>query len=196
MKDEIAAKRYDAVTRILHWVMALLIAGAWLLASVADDYPKGPERQWVMDLHRSVGVMVFALVILRIVWRRLNPPPALPAATPALVRRGAAAGHIVLYVLMLALPAIGIALTWAAGRPVTVFGLFTLPPLFGANHDLKEVLEEVHAVLGNGILVVAGLHAAAALFHQYVLKDGVLGRMLPWPAGSRAKGMAKEMNLT
>jgi cytochrome b561 len=176
--------RYDLPMQVLHWATALLIIGAFVLIQVVEGMPKGPERVNMMMLHKSVGVSVMALVILRLVWRHVSPPPALPSGMAAPVVAASKAGHVALYALMLAVPLSGAVMSWAGGRPIVVFGLFTLPDLIAPNPGLKEAAEEAHEVIGNLIMILAGLHAVVAIVHQYVLKDGVLARMLPW----RVKG--------
>ncbi|MGQ9371098.1 cytochrome b [Azospirillum sp. ST 5-10] len=172
--------RYDLGFQALHWGMALVILAAWLIPSLAEDLPRGPERLELMALHKSLGVTLLALLVLRVVWRAVNPPPTpSPRITPWM-HRAALVGHLALYAVMLALPVVGVLMSQAKGQPVSAWGLVTLPTLLAEDRDLGHTLEEVHEVLGNAILVLAGLHAAAALVHQYVLKDGVLARMLPW----------------
>lgn len=177
-----AKDRYDLPMQALHWAIALLIISAFVLIQVLDGMPRGPERTALMGIHKSVGATVIFLVALRLVWRFISPPPALPAGTAPLMALAAKAGHVALYVLMIAVPVVGVLMSQAKGRPVEVWGLFTLPTLVGESKDLGHQLEEAHELLGNLIMIVAGLHAAAAMFHQYVLKDGVLTRMLPWGA--------------
>ncbi len=182
-----AKDRYDLPMQALHWAIALLIITAFVLIQVVDGMPRGAERTALMGVHKSVGATVILLVVLRLVWRRISPPPALPAGTSPMMALAAKGGHVALYVLMIAVPVVGVLMSQAKGRPVEVWGLFTLPALLGENKDLGHQLEEVHEVLGNLIMIVAGLHAAAAMFHQYVLKDGVLARMLPWGDAGRAR---------
>lgn len=172
-------KRYDILTQSLHWGMALLIIAAWVIAGIMEDMPRGPEKAQVVGLHKSLGVTVCVLLLARIFWRRVKPPLAMPAGTPAWMHSAATAGHLALYALMLAVPVSGVVMSQAADRPVLVWGLFALPTLIAPNPELKSAMEEVHEVLGNGILLLAAAHAVAALFHQHVLKDGVLTRMLP-----------------
>ncbi|NUB05776.1 cytochrome b [Azospirillum sp. Vi22] len=172
--------RYDGVMLFLHWSVALLILVAFAIAQGRGLVPRGPERTTLMDLHRSLGVLVLALVALRMVWRAVSPPPPMPADTAPLLLLAAKAGHLALYALMIAVPLAGVTMTQAHGHPVTFFGLFTLPTLVGENHAFGDILEKLHELLGTAIIVLAGLHAVAALVHQYVLKDGTLSRMLPW----------------
>ena len=172
--------RYDGVTLFLHWSVALLILVAFAIAQGRGLVPRGPERTALMDLHRSLGVLVLALVALRMVWRAVSPPPPMPADTAPLLLLAAKAGHLALYALMIAVPLAGVLMTQANGHSVSVFGLITLPALVGEDKAFGHTLEEAHELLGTAIIVLAGLHAAAALVHQHVLKDGTLSRMLPW----------------
>ncbi|WP_448189957.1 cytochrome b [Azospirillum sp. sgz301742] len=189
MTDHVSKTRYDLVAQALHWGTALAIIAAFILIQVIEGMPKGDQRSFLMGIHKSLGVTALALVLVRVVWRHLNPPPAAPAM-PGWMEMASRWGHVALYALMVAVPMVGMVMSWSAGRPIGVFGLFTLPDLLPPNPALKKGAEEVHEVLGNMILILAGAHAGAALFHQYVLKDGVLARMLPWgknplPAGER-----------
>lgn len=178
-----ADQRYDVPAQILHWLTAIAVFGAFVLIQVVDGMPKGPERAFVMGLHKSFGVVVLALFLARAVWRQISPPPAMPAATAPWMAVAAKAGHAALYLLMLAVPVAGIVMSWSAGRPVDVFGLFTLPTLLPPDPALKGAMEETHEIAGNLFVFLAGAHAVVAIVHQYVLKDGTLSRMLP---GSRA----------
>ena len=174
-----AKNRYDLPMQALHWSIALLIITAFVLIQILEGMPRGPERSALMGIHKSVGATVILLVAMRLVWRFISPPPGLPEGTSPLMALAAKAGHLALYALMIAVPLVGVLMTQANGHPVSVFGLFTLPTLVGENKDFGHTLEEAHEFLGTVIVVVAGLHAAAALVHQYVLKDGTLSRMMP-----------------
>jgi cytochrome b561 len=126
----------------------------------------------------SLGVSIFVLLIIRIVWRHISPPPQFSDNIAVIFRRLATAGHIALYGMMFLLPVVGVIMSWANGKTVAVFGLFAIPAMIGPDESLGTAMASVHALMGNAILVVAGGHAAAALFHQYVLRDGTLGRMM------------------
>ena len=181
MTDHVSKNRYDLVAQALHWGTALAIIAAFILIQVLEGMPKGQERSFLMGIHKSLGVTALALVLLRAGWRRISPPPVAPAM-PGWMETASRWAHVALYALMVLVPVVGMVMSWSAGRPIAVFGLFTLPDLLPPSPVVKNAAEEVHEVLGNLILILAGLHAGAALFHQYVLKDGVLARMLPWGA--------------
>jgi cytochrome b561 len=127
----------------------------------------------------SLGVVVLALTVLRLSWRiAAQQPDPIPGAP--LVQLAARAMHLTLYAALVAVPVAGMMLMWAKGRSVGVFGFFTLPPLIDPDRGLAEALEDVHAVAANLILILAGVHAAAAVVHHVVLKDGAIARMLPF----------------
>lgn len=174
--------RYDLPMQALHWAVALLVVAAFVIIHIVEDMPRGPERVAMMGLHKSVGVAVLALVVARLAWRSVRPQPGLPEGMSPLLGLAAKAGHGGLYLLMVLVPLVGILMSQLNGRPVEVFGLFTLPTLLAPDKELGEALEGVHEVAGKLILILSGLHAAAALYHQYILKDHVLERMLPWRA--------------
>lgn len=176
--------RYDLPAQALHWATAFVIIAAWGLTLVIDGMPRGPEKAYYIGLHKSLGVTTMALVLLRLVWRRLSPPPALPENMSGLLQSAAAAAHIGLYLLMILLPVSGVVMSQANERPVAFFGLFTLPTLIGPDKDLGHDVKEAHELLGNLLMLLVFLHAAAALFHQHILKDGLMLRMLPGRAST------------
>jgi cytochrome b561 len=162
----------------LHWVMAGLILATWMLPQIRDFLPR-ESVPFVMGLHRSLGVTLLTLVLLRAVWRLVSPPPALPAGTTQLIRFAAHAGHAVLYLLMIAVPIFGILFTWAGGNTLSIWGILEVPAPSWVNPELRDTLRQAHEICANAILWLIGLHAAAALVHHYVFKDGLLDRMLP-----------------
>jgi cytochrome b561 len=170
-------RRYTPVAIFLHWAVAAFILTAWTLPHLRNIMPAA--RTPIMDLHRSVGMTVFALVLVRLVWRFFNPPPALPGGTTQLVRWLAHAGHATLYLLMLSVPVCGMLLTWAAGRSIPVWGLVAVPAPIAPSETLHRTFENLHGLLGNTLIWLVAFHAVAALVHHYVFKDGLLDRMLP-----------------
>ncbi len=170
-----AAQRYNCGARLLHWAIALLIITN-ILIGIAHAYI---NKDWpVIPLHKSIGLTVLALTMLRIVWRLTHRPPPLPEPMPGW-EKGAAHGlHAVFYALMLTLPLTGWIMSSAGQYPLRWFNLFAVPK-FAVTKGcvLVEASRGSHGVLGLvfGVLIV--LHVAAALRHHFVLKDGVLGRM-------------------
>ena len=170
--------RYGATAIFFHWITAALILINWLLPQLTELVARQNAPQ-VIALHRSIGVTVLALVLLRAIWRLVSPPPPLPGGTAQLVRIGAKLGHAALYLLMLAMPVFGILFTWAAGRTLSVWGVADFPPPAWVDPALRGTFRDLHEISANALLWLIGFHAAAALMHQYFFKDGLLDRMLP-----------------
>jgi cytochrome b561 len=173
------ANSYGAVAKFLHWGIVILIIAQYVLAEAAEELEDGPDKFATIANHKSVGMLILLLMLARIGWKLANRglPQPLPMARPQQI--AAAAGHGILYLLLLALPLSGWLMSSAAGYPPAFFGLFEFPSLVGASHDLNETLEEVHETLFNAVVVVAVLHALAAIFHHVWMKDDTLRRMLP-----------------
>lgn len=199
------AQRYAAIAIVLHWAIAFSIAlmipfGCWM-SDRAEDGVVSDALFQAYQLHKSIGLTVLALSLLQLGWRIAHPPPPLPGHMPAWERIGAHAVHWGLYALMLALPLTGwlyVSAGWSAhdGAPLQVttrwFGLFVVPHLFGlpeAGADVREGVAgaamSAHGLLAWGAVVLAGLHAAAALKHHFIDRDNVLTLMVP---GLRALG--------
>lgn len=173
-------QRYTITAIIFHWLIAVLIVGAFIMGLVMTDIPGiTPTKLKYYSWHKWAGVTVLALAALRLLWRLTHRAPAYPASMPAW-QKGAAHGlHGMLYLLMFAVPLSGYLYTLSAGIPVVYFGLFELPILIAADPALKPVLKGVHYWLNMGLAACVALHVAAALKHQFIDRDGVLKRMLP-----------------
>jgi cytochrome b561 len=171
---------YGAVAKFLHWSIVILIIAQYFLAEAAEELPDGLEKLAIVTNHKSFGMLVLALAMLRISWKVLNRGQPAPVPMPKAQRIAAAAGHGLLYLLILAQPITGWMMSSAANYPVTFFGLFQFPSLVAANHDLHETLEEVHEALFGALVAIAVLHALAALYHHFWMKDDTLRRMLPF----------------
>jgi cytochrome b561 len=172
---------YGAVARFAHWATALFVVLAWLLGQFRDVLPRGVAREGALFAHMSLGLGVILLLVLRLVWRALDPsPPAIltPRFEPWL-GLAAKAGHLLLYALLIAAPVLGIALQFARGQALPVFGLFEIASPWAQDRALFRQIIELHELAANALGVVALGHAAAALFHHFSLRDRTLARMLP-----------------
>lgn len=172
--------QYGSVAKFLHWGMFLLIAALILVGSFMEDVEPMTLKFQVYGLHKSLGISVLILVAVRLFWKITNTGPSLPAHMKPIEKLMAHAGHAALYLLLIAMPVSGWMMSSAAGFPVSVFGLFTMPDLVTPDRHLMEDLEEVHELLANAIMFMVALHAGAALLHHFYHKDNVLKRMLPF----------------
>lgn len=167
--------RYDRRTILLHWTSAILVVLMWLAGQTIDFFPKGTPRITVRSLHISVGLLLAAVLALRIGWR-VRGGARLPAA-PGPAGAAARAMHVLLYLLLSAAILVGIACVWIRGD--TLFNMFTVPAFAPGNTALRHDAVDLHGLLANCLLAAAALHMLAALWHQFIRKDGLLLRM--WP---------------
>ena len=168
--------RYDKKTIFLHWATALLVVLLWGIAQVIDDFPSGALRVDARSVHITLGVTLLVVLALRIFWR-LRDGRQLPSAEGGVLGFAAHAVHYALYALLAAEVVLGMANVWMRGD--SIFNVFTVPAFDPANKALRRQVGDLHGLVANVILIVAGVHAAAALFHHYIKRDGVLRRMLP-----------------
>jgi cytochrome b561 len=170
------AASYDTRTIIFHWVTAVLVVVQWVGAQTIDFFPRGVWRVDARSVHITLGVLLAVVIAARIAWR-LTGGRRLKLADSGVLAVISKLTHWVLYGLVVAMVLVGMVLTWARGD--SIFNLFKIPPLDPASRALAEQVQNIHATIGWAIVAVAGLHAAAALVHRYVWRDGVLSRMLP-----------------
>lgn len=172
-------QRYDRLTIALHWLTVLLVVTLWSLAQVWDLAPKGSAARHAMQaLHVSFGLVLIAVLALRVLWRA-GPGRRLPPADTGLLQMAAKAVHWGLYALLGVQAGLGVFGRWFSKDPLAFFGLFAIPSPFARDKALEDGLISIHDTVATIILIVAGLHAAAALWHHYGRRDGVLRRMLP-----------------
>jgi cytochrome b561 len=171
--------RYSSVAQILHWATAILVVVAFIYGpGGSEQRVYSVARTFDRELHETLGLCVFALVAVRLVWRSFTSRPD-PPDVPRWMGFIAKAVQACLYVLLLALPITAIAGAWLEGHPLTLLGGVEVSPQIGEAHDLGATIATIHTWLGDAILWLAGAHALAALYHHFVLKDGVLLSMLP-----------------
>lgn len=169
---------FGSVTKGIHWLMAALIISVFSIGWYMDFLPLGMEKLEWISRHKSLGVTVLALVIVRMIWRLSEATPV-ALGKNKLERLAAKAGHLGLYLLMIAMPLTGWMMSSAANFPVSVFGLFTLPNLVAPSQGLFETLRTVHWALSWTIAGLVGVHVLAALKHHFIERDATLVRMLP-----------------
>jgi cytochrome b561 len=170
-------ERYDAVAIALHWSIAALILAAFALGLTIDAFPK----DWtgaLINVHDLMGLAVLVLLIVRLTWRSSHPPPELPASMTPIERLGAKVTHGGLYVLMIAVPIIGIPTLLWRGRGLN-FGLFEIASPFVRTPEVYRPLTEVHEIASFALIALVVGHVLAALYHQHVRHDAILLRMMP-----------------
>lgn len=174
--------RYHLASISLHWVMLALFIGVYASINLRELFDKGSEpREALKSLHFMLGLLMFALVWLRLAMRAIYPAPRPQPALPQWQAVAAKLAHLALYAIMIGMPLLGWLILSASGKPVPFFGL-ELPALIGQDKPLASQLKEIHEFVGTAGYFLIATHAAAALFHHYVQRDNTLLRM--WP-GSR-----------
>ena len=171
--------RYGAVAQALHWLIVALVLVQVTTALLAHDMPFGPHKADMLARHKSFGMTILMLMVLRLVWRLANSVPPLPAALKSYERGLAHVSHYLLYVLLFAMPLSGWIMSVAKNYPVSWFHLFTWPNPVAPGKQLAESMEDVHLTLAWILGGIVTIHILAALRHHFVLKDNVLRRMLP-----------------
>jgi cytochrome b561 len=169
--------QYDGFSIALHWVTAALVVVEFILAETWDWYPR-PTRHLMIVAHMSFGILLTAVILIRIVWR-LIPGHETPPATTGPVQIAGKAVHLLLYVMLATQAVLGFVLRWGGKEAMSFFGL-QIPPLIPPlSRPTVGLVGDLHHWNGWAIIILAGVHAAAALYHHYVLHDRVLTRMLP-----------------
>lgn len=170
---------WGGLTKFFHWVMAALIFVQIPLGLLAASWRISPTKLNLFFWHKSTGMLLLALVALRLAWRLANRTPELPPDMPAWERAGARASHFLLYVLMIAMPVTGWVINSASAIPFRIFYLIPLPAIVAPDQALADLFALVHRGLFVALALVLVAHVGAALRHHFVKRDSVLVRMLP-----------------
>jgi superoxide oxidase len=183
-----APQRFNKVTIALHWLTGGGIIAVSIIEQLRQQLPQGPLRAGLWKgVHMPAGTVIFALVLISIVWRLFHPSPTLPVQMRPWEQLAANLTKIALYAAMISIPLLGIVFSFARDKPID-FGLYQLayPLKYLIADETMKQMRAVHEFLGQAVLVLAFAHAAAALWHHYVRKDDVLSRMLPQKAAPSA----------
>lgn len=167
---------YDRKSIWFHWVTAVLVVLLWLSAQFIDYFPKGPSRWNMLGVHMSMGIALFIIFVCRIRWKRAARSDRSVGPLPV-SSKVASAGHALMYVVLLVAIVLGFANAWVRGE--WVFNLFQLPAFDPGNKPLRALAGQAHELAAYAILALAGVHAVIAFFHQYVLRDRLMARMIP-----------------
>ena len=177
--------RFSPLQRLLHWLMAacilaMLFIGVGMVSTIAPKYLP------LIAIHRTLGVTLLVLVLLRLALRLHHGAPPLPADLPAPVKLGARLSHLALYGLMIVMPLLGLSMLWTADYPVVVLGGLQIPALLSQSDSAHTLLWNAHYYLAFAFFALVLLHVAAGLFHALVRRDGVFETMSPLPLNDRA----------
>ena len=175
---------YDRTTVSLHWITAGLVVVLWIIGQTADWFSDSPLKTDYWSIHVVLGFALAAVIAWRMIWRN-SGGRRLPAADTGVLHGVAKATHYGLYLLLLAVVVLGIVNAFVRGY--NLFDLVSLPQI--GDQAMRKPITRWHGLAANLLLGLVGLHAAAALFHHYIIRDGVLGRMLPENAGSTNHGV-------
>jgi cytochrome b561 len=171
--------RYGAAAQFFHWATAILVAAAFVYGpGGSEERVYSLARDFDRQIHETIGMTVFAIALIRLGWRVYAGAPDDPPM-PTWMRILSKAVHATIYILLLAVPITAISGAWLEGHPLTLLGDVRIGPLLAEAHDVGSTIAEIHTWLGDTIMWVAGFHAAAGLYHHFVLRDGVLRSMLP-----------------
>lgn len=175
-----SADHWGAVSIALHWLTVVMILGLAVVGLLMGELPNSPLKISVYAMHKSFGLTVLGMTLLRLLWRLWAGAPAAVPSTPRWQQWLANAVHGALYALLLAIPLSGWLYNSASGFPLKWFGLFSLPKLSGYQPELKHFAHEAHETLFYVLALLVLLHAVAALKHHYLDRDSTLRRMWPW----------------
>ncbi len=169
--------RYSLVAITLHWLIAALIFSLFVIGWYFEALPKGSERSWFIALHKSLGITVFGLIVLRLVWRLSHRPPPLPRSMPLWEQKAAMLNHYILYALMFVQPISGYLSSSFSGYTTRYFGI-PLPQWGWKDETLNTIFNTIHVADAYLLFAVVTLHVLAALRHLFK-QDGIFRRMLP-----------------
>ena len=165
----------------MHWAVAIAVIALLLSGPTMKRLlPEGPTRDWLYDQHEALGALVLIVMVVRLARRLLFGAPAQEATLSRFDRLAALGAQYALYLLLFVVPVLGWAGTNAYGDPVSVFGLFDFPRILGKDTPLSDRIFVWHLYGGLVVAAIAAVHAAGALYHGLIKRDGVLSRMLPW----------------
>lgn len=171
---------WSAPAKFFHWLVAALIPVQVALGLAAVGWPLSPAKLDLFVWHKSAGMLILAVVALRLLWRLTHGAPGLPADTPGWERSAARAGHFLLYVLLIALPLSGWVIASASGIPFRVFWQVPLPEIAAADKATADAAAIIHFQLLLVFVALLAVHVGAALRHHYAKRNDVLRRMLPF----------------
>lgn len=171
------ASTYGLISRIFHWVISIMLITMLIVGFYMTEMEISDQKWQIYAMHKSTGTILLVLIILRILWRLISISPDLPNTVGYLEKIGYKIGIKAMYLLMLLMPITGMLMTLYSGRPISVYGLFTIPS-FEANKDFAKIFNQIHDYGAIILASAAGLHTLIALYHHFIVKDRLLHRMI------------------
>ena len=178
MRWKNTATHWGLITRSFHWFMAVAILVMFIVGTIMINMPTSPEKIDMFRFHKSLGMLLLCLALMRLFWRFVNPAPALPDYIPQNEQFLVRAGQFVMYALLICIPLSGWTINSAANFPMKWFGLFVVPPITGPSIEVEDTAKTVHLTLIIILAIILCAHIAAALRHHYVNKNDILKNML------------------
>ncbi len=170
------SQSYGSYTKSFHWIMGIIIIGIIIAGFIMTSLADSDQKWFIYAQHKAFGMIILVLIPLRLFWRLINPQPKLPKSTPPWQARAANLNILFLYLCMLLMPLSGFIMSSFGGHPISIFTLFTIPAF--EKHQIAGIMHETHGWLAWGIATSVTLHVLGALYHHFILKDGVLKRMI------------------
>lgn len=180
-------ERYGIISQTLHWIIVVFVSIQFVVGSIAADLPLGMQRLILLSRHKSIGMTIFILMILRLLWRLSNQVPLLPAGMSSHEQRLARLIHWLFYILLLCIPVAGWINSSASNLTVSWFGIFNWPDLVEPDKYIATIAKGTHKILVWTLLAIISLHTMAALRHHFILKNNILIRMIPGFKGKTGK---------
>lgn len=170
--------KYGIISQIFHWGAGLIVIALLGIGLYMGEMPDGPDKFFMYFMHKSFGITILGLMILRVLWRFMNQQPALPLNMGSGMKFASRLEHFALYILVFTMALSGWFMSSSAGYAVNYFGLFEVPNLIGENQNLKGVFAEIHEIAAWGLIALLVLHITAALYHHFIRGDDILKRMV------------------
>jgi cytochrome b561 len=171
--------RFGTISRVTHWIMALMLICLWVVGfSLANHFIPGESKKDVMNMHKSIGVIILFIAIFRLMWRILNKRSPDHKNYPKSSQILSVLNTWLFYALMFVFPISGIAMSLNGGRAISVFGMILINAPLGVNKALGKLSWNIHEICGKLFVISLALHIIGALYHQFILKDGIFKRMV------------------
>lgn len=169
---------YGLITKVLHWIVGLLIISMVIVGFTMTSMAPSPEKFELYKMHKAFGVITLFLVIIRILWRITNTYVQVAAGVSTTLRWAAKVIHLLLYILMLIMPISGVLMSRLSGYPISVFEIFTIPAASEKNPEFAKFFHDIHEYAALGLVILITIHILAAFYHHFIRRDNTLTRII------------------